>query len=304
MRGSFIAAMALAALAVPQVAGAWGIEGHETIALIAESYLSPAEHAEVQRLLSLPIELNPPATMKDRATWADAYRQSSDAARKLTHLWHFVDLEIDSPDMTAACFGDHPLPAGTDPGWNAPNECVVQKIEEFRRVLADKSQPDKARARALSFLLHLVGDVHQPLHAAERHDDQGGNLVYVVAGSARYGTNLHSFWDRDTVKRLGSTPEALSGTLIADISGADRAAWQQGTSRDWAMESYQIAHDNAYRTPAQHRSCVIKEFNKPAHTESCIVLDDTYRVAAAGKVHQRLEMAGVRLAWVISQALD
>lgn len=306
---AYVAASVIATAAIPQAASAWGDEGHETIGLVAEHYLTPAEKAEVDRLLALPIELQSavPATMRDRATWADKYRDSDRNSTKirynLTHNWHFVDLAIDQPNMTTACFGDHALPPGANPSEQTADECVVQKIEEFTQVLANKSLPDADRAKALTFLLHFVGDIHQPLHAAERNDDHGGNLVYIVIGKNKNGSNLHSYWDTATVKRLGSTPEALSGALISDISASDLTAWRTGGPRDWAMESYQVAHDAAYRLPSQHRNCTIRDRTKPPRTEDCTLLDQQYQVNAAGRVHHQLEVAGVRLAWVISQAL-
>jgi len=301
-----VVAMAMTATA-PQTAQAWGNDGHRTIGLIAEHYLSPAEKAEVDRLLALPIELDLPATIKDRATWADAFRDSDRNTTKvrynLTHNWHFVDLELDKPDMKSACFGDKPLPVATDPSTADAHECVVQKIEEFRRVLANKSLPDGEHAKALTYLLHFVGDVHQPLHAAQHNNDQGGNLVYVVTGKAKNGSNLHSFWDTATVGRLGSSPDTISAALISDISASDIAMWRQGGPRDWAMESYQVARDVAYRTPSKTRSCTIRARDGSSKAETCIVLDGIYRANAAGAAQTRLEAAGVRLAWVISEAL-
>lgn len=302
----WLASLAIVA-AVPEASHAWGNDGHRTIGLIAEHFLTPSEKAEVDRLLALPIELDLPATMKDRATWADAFRDSDRNTTKvrynLTHNWHFVDLELDQPDMSSACFGNKPLPAGTDPSTADAHECVVQKIEEFRRVLADKALPDRERAKALTFLLHFVGDVHQPLHAAQHNNDQGGNLVYIVTGQAKNGSNLHSFWDTATVGRLGSSPESIAAVLVPDISASDIAAWRHGSAREWAMESYKLAHDLAYRTPSKTRSCTIKARDGSSKVETCIVLDNTYRANAAGAAQHQLEAAGVRLAWVISEAL-
>ncbi|UVO53743.1 S1/P1 nuclease [Sphingomonas sp. SUN039] len=303
--------LTLSALAValftPNTAKAWGNEGHQTIGLIAEHFLSTAERAEVKRLLSLPIDPDLPATMRDRATWGDAYRDSDRNTTKirytLTRNWHFVDLEFDNPDFASACFGDVPLRPGANPSQGNAQECVVQKIEEFRAVLADKARPDAERALALNFMLHFVGDVHQPLHAAERQKDQGGNLVLVVTGTSTNGSNLHSFWDTATVNRLGSSPETISAALIGDITPGKLASWRKGNARDWALQSYKIAHDVTYALPTATRSCSIRARDGTTKQETCIVLDEGYRTKAAGKVHRQLEVAGVRLAWMISQAL-
>jgi S1/P1 Nuclease len=301
-----ISAFSMAVVA-PNAARAWGNEGHQTIGLIAEHYLTAKERAEVKRLLSLPIDPELPATMRDRATWGDAYRDSDRNTTKvrytLTRNWHFVDLEIDNPNFAAACFGDVPLPQGINPTQGNAQECIVQKIEEFRAVLADKVLPDAERALALNFLLHFVGDVHQPLHAAERQNDQGGNLVFIVTGTSKNGSNLHSFWDTAAVARLGSSPDTISAALTSDMTSGKLAMWRKGNSRNWAMQSYKIAHDVTYALPTATRDCSIRARDGTKKQETCIVLDEVYRTKAAGKVHRQLEAAGVRLAWVISQAL-
>jgi S1/P1 Nuclease len=294
--------------ATPDFARAWGNEGHQTIGLIAEHYLTASERAEVNRLLALPIDPDLPATIKDRAIWADAYRDSdrngTQVRYKFTRNWHFVDLEIGKPDFTSACFGDTPLPPGADPSQGNPQECIVQKIDEFRTVLADKARPDAERARALNFLLHFVGDVHQPLHAAERQNDQGGNLVFIVTGkNATAGSNLHSLWDTAAVKRLGSTPETVAAALIEGIKPSNLTAWRKGTSRDWAMQSHQLANDVVYALPVPKRACQIRARDGTVTPQSCTILDAPYRITAAAKVQRQLQVAGIRLAWVISQAL-
>lgn len=303
-----ITVSSLALLASPGLAKAWGPQGHKTIGLIAEHYLTAAQRAEVQRLLALPIDPDVPATMADRATWADVYRDSDRDTTKVrydaTHNWHFVDIDVDAPDFKRACHGDAPFPAGVLASQGPANDCVVRKIEQFQAELADRRLPDAERALALTFLLHFVGDVHQPLHAAEHKNDQGGNKVLVVAGKAKYGDKLHGYWDSVTVARLGSGPEALSAALIKDISPADLQAWRKGGPRDWAMESFQGAKDVAYNLPATTRPCLIRGYDKPPTQEICHLLSDDYQAAAAGRAQQQLEMAGVRLAWVIGKALN
>jgi len=294
-------------LGVPNAALAWGNKGHKTIGLIAEQYLSPAQKAEVQRLLALPIDPYLPATMADRATWADAYRDSDRNTTKVrytgTRQWHFVDLDVDAPDLKAACFGDVLLPAGALASQGPADDCVARKIEQFQAELADHSLPDSERALALMFLLHFVGDIHQPLHAAEHQHDQGGNKVFVVNGKAKFGTTLHGYWDGTTLDRLGSSPEAIAADLTQAITPADLAAWRAGGPRDWAMESFQAAASVAYKIPAATRPCLIKAFNGPDKQEACHQLSAGYPVAATGRARSQLQKAGVRLAFALSKAL-
>ena len=111
-----------------------------------------------------------------RATWADKFRDSdrhtSRQRYRLTREWHFVDIELDEPTSTAACFGH---PAATVPASEGPaKSCVVDRIAAFATELHDLPPASPERAIAFKFVLHLVGDVHQPLHAAD-HNDAGGN---------------------------------------------------------------------------------------------------------------------------------
>jgi hypothetical protein len=98
-----------------------------------------------------------------------------------THQWHFVDLDVNSaPDFKAACFCDGPSPAVDSNG--PEDDCVVRKIEQFSAELKNCSLSKEERTLAVMFLLHFMGDVHQPLHAAmgldDRHKpDAGGNTV-------------------------------------------------------------------------------------------------------------------------------
>src|SRR5262249_37585104 len=133
----------------------------------------------------------------DEATWADAFRESNPEARAATEKWHFVDIDFDRPDLDGACFG-HPHADGFASREPA-DDCVVDKIEWFKDELADPNTPTKERLLALKYLLHFVGDVHQPLHTATRvdpdigHEDRGGNCVGILRGAATVPVRLHSF---------------------------------------------------------------------------------------------------------------
>jgi hypothetical protein len=301
-----------AASLAPAAALAWGNDGHRVIALIARHDIDqdPAVAAKVDALLAGPFD--PPLPMPGFAelgTWGDRYRDSDAARRAATRQWHFVDIQIGAPDPAAACFGFPALPAGATALDGVADDCVIDKINQFRAELADPATSPGERKVALLFLLHFIGDVHQPLHAAERDHDRGGNSVYVVVGDNVWGTNLHSYWDTNTVSRLGSSPELIAAALLADITPAKRTAWTAGAPNDqalaWANASYGKARIYAYdRLPHTHRSCRISHRDAPATTESCIVIHKTYATAATGQARRQLEMAGVRLAHVIVEALE
>lgn len=222
-----------------------------------------------------------------RSTWADAWRS---AGHRETASWHFVDLELDHPDLSSACFG-RPAPA-SPPSAGPAQDCVVDKLDQFTAELAAPGTPAPERLLALKYVLHFVGDVHQPLHASD-HQDRGGNCVRIALGGVRT-SNLHAYWDTGVLEPLGSDPQAAAMTLSARITPAQATAWAHGTAADWALESFGVAKAVAYT------------LNTPAGCGSDaapVALPDAYVAAAQAAADLQLEKAGVRLAWVLTTAL-
>jgi hypothetical protein len=293
-----------------QQASAWGNEGHEAIGLIAEHFLTDKARAEVLTLLAIPSDPSLPGSMRDRATWADAYRDSDRNTTKERYLatrsWHFVDLDIEGPDFKLACYEDGPAKAPASKG--EADDCVVRKIEQFAVELADRSLPASERTLALMYLLHFVGDVHQPLHAAERQHDQGGNKVQIIVEGHEIGSNLHSYWDTDAVRSLGSTPEAIAKRLTPEISKEDVADWikSQGNlsaPRQWAVESWAVAKSVAYDIPNDTRLCKVRAYGQPPIDGRCHTLSEKYVSKAVEQTREQLKKAAVRLADVLNNAL-
>lgn len=304
------ALIALALITSAQAAFAWGSEGHEAIGLIAEHFLTDKARAEVLSLLAAPSDPPLPAAIRDRTTWADAYRDSDRNTTKeryfATRSWHFVDLDIDRPDFKVACYGDGPAKAPASKG--EANDCVVRKIEQFAAELADRSSPESERTLALMYLLHFVGDVHQPLHAAEHQHDQGGNKVQIIVEGRDVGSNLHSYWDTDAVKSLGSTPEVIAKRLVAEITAEDMAQWTKGSGdlsapRQWALESWSVAKAGAYDIPNATQPCKVRSYNQPPSDGQCHVLSAGYVENATKQTREQLKKAGVRLANLLNAAL-
>jgi hypothetical protein len=273
---------------------AWGDEGHEVIGLIAKQYLDAGVLAKIKSMLAADGSHLTLKDMASEATWADKYRDSDRNSTKKryeeTRDWHFVDLERGSADLASACFGRPPLPAGTKASSGPAHDCVVDKIEEFSTELGDPSTTALERRRALQFLLHFVGDVHQPLHASD-DQDQGGNLKLASGGGIPAG-NLHHDWDTEFIKKLGPDAPAIARTLIGQISSADRSHWSGGTADDWAMESYKVSRKHAYgKLPAPTAA--------GHYILTTAYVDDATRI-----VGEQLSKAGVRLAFVLNQALQ
>jgi hypothetical protein len=274
---------------------AWGDEGHATIALIAAHYLTPAVQGRVRALLATDQSaLVPDTGIASEALWADRYRDSDrDGSREhyaQTRQWHYIDLERDAPDLAAACFGSPPLPL-TEPASAGPADaCVVDKIVQFERELRALRTSAAEKLRALQFLLHLVGDLHQPLHAIDDHD-AGGNARRVTARGLHSGS-LHYYWDVEFVRGLGPDPQQLATRLIGRIAPGDLRRWQRGAPADWAREAFRVGRTQGYDAlPAAQRA---RSYRLPAS----YVEDATQAVAL------QLTRAGVRLAAVLNRSLQ
>ncbi len=293
MRSKIAALAGILALLQPTLASAWGDEGHRVIALIAEHYLTPRARARVEALLAADTsKLTPTTGIADEATWADKFRDSDrDTSRihsRQTSQWHFVDIELAGPDEDAACFNHPPLPPDGIASLGPPDDCIVDKIDQFRRELRNAATGPDERLLALQFLLHFVGDVHQPLHAADNHD-RGGNDVQVQAASSPAG-NLHHYWDTVFVERLGLDSDVLARRLAAGISARQRRAWSVGSPRNWALQSFEIGKSQVYgKLP-------------PASGTGERLLDEAYMANADVVVERQLQKAGVRLAWALNEA--
>jgi hypothetical protein len=298
----------------------WGNEGHEIVANVAASLLeqdSPDVLNTVKALLR-----KDPSDLTDHdiaseATWADAFRESSPAARAATRQWHFVDIDFDTPDIDKACFGP-PKPADVA-SEGAASDCVVHKIDAFKAELADPDIPRKERILALKFLLHFVGDVHQPLHAAQRvdpdtkTDDAGGNCVGVLPGRATVPVRLHSYWDTTLVgKALGKDADAAADKLAVLLTPANRQKWSGGQPADWAKESYEIAKKKVYGGLIDQTPEISDHVFKDRHGEpdtrcgpsKVFRIDDDYDTRGKAVVKEQLAKAGVRLAGLLREALE
>jgi len=250
---------------------AFGDEGHEIVGTIAERQLTSSARAGVLALLATDHSgLTRDASIAAETTWADRARDAT------TGGWHYVNLELQNPNLASACAGQQ--------------SCIVTKIDEFRATLANPRAPPSERLRALQFLLHLVGDLHQPLHAADEHD-RGGNEERVQAPGEAQGS-LHHYWDTVFVAALGTDATAVAERLIAEISPEDRRRWREGSPRDWAWESYAIARRRVYgELPAPDAA-------------GRYDLSPQYVADATAIERVQLERAGIRLGQLLNDAFD
>jgi S1/P1 Nuclease len=283
--GLILGAIALLASAP---ADAWGDLGHEVTALIAYRHLTPQARSALDKLLAGDADTLTLPDFASRATWADKYR----TAHRETAAWHFVNIEIDHPEVERACYGFPRLSAAIVASQGPPQDCVVNKIDEFAAELASPATAPTERLLALKFLIHLVADLHQPLHAAD-HDDRGGNCIGLSASSGQRDTNLHAYWDVGLVEALGKSAEQIADKLDAGITIDKAKAWNAGTSRSWAMESFEIARRDAYALPSQ----------PTCRTHGVVTLSATYAAEAQKDASAQLRKAAIRLAGLLNKAL-
>ena len=247
----------------PQVM-AWGPQGHQAVAELAELQLRPAARAEVARLLAD----EPIATLEAVSSWADEVRADKSQAVR-TGGWHFVNFK--GGDCSYA-------PARDCPDGN----CVIAAINRNFLALADRNRPDSERRDALKFLVHFVGDVHQPLHASPI-DDKGGNEFQVSYQGE--GTNLHKVWDSLILQHGARSPADYADALNRRAPlPADPTRQSDRPAVDWAVESCRLV-ENGGIYPTGH------------------VINDDYLSAHRAQVELRLRQAGSRLADMLNFAL-
>jgi hypothetical protein len=287
MKTMLVLAGALTALGAAEPAAAWGDFGHAVTADIAYARLTPAARAKVDALLAADDDRLTAPDFASRATWADKYR----TGHRETAAWHFVDIEIDRPDLPAACFG-FPSSVSQPASAGPPSDCVVDKIEAFERELSAPATPLAERLLALKFLMHFVGDLHQPLHASD-HNDRGGNCIGLSPSPDGRDNNLHAYWDDGVLDGLGRSAPAAAARLSAEITPAQARAWAAGDPRAWAMETFQISVRDAYALPSRP-TCA---------DHGSVALSDAYQAKAQRVAAVQLEKAGVRMAVLINRAL-
>lgn len=249
--------------AVPVLA--WGPEGHSLVARLAEAHLTPAARAQVAPILG------PGVTMASIATWADQIRRS----RPETSKWHYTDIPIDRPhfDFARDC---------------RDGDCVIARIEDFRKVLGDPGAKPEQRREALMFLVHFVGDMHQPLHSSNNHDQGGNDVPTDFFGRP---SNLHSVWDSGLLARMGNENQ-LFAQFSRDLTPKRQKKWSKGTVEEWANEAHTASQKIVYgKLPKV----------APGALEP---IGDVYERAADPLIRQQIEKAGARLAGILNATLQ
>jgi hypothetical protein len=279
---------------VPNPAAAWWETGHETVARLAVTRLTPAALTRMAQILGV---------ADDRQTVSDALAAASlwpDQTKGKTHTgdWHYINLTFTDgrTGFAKRCEDDN---------------CITARIQLFSAQLAAKTN---ARAShwsdldALRYLVHFVADIHQPLHAIS-DADQGGNceLLNPPVGKAK---NLHSLWDGELVNAINPDDRALTAELEKDLARMKpgrQEALSAGDAEEWAWESHQLARKLIYRKlriPEQPDIFPAKCSEAPAGiSKMSLRIQTSYIRSMKPVVERQLEKAGLRLARVLNESL-
>jgi S1/P1 Nuclease len=269
----------------------WGT-GHQTVARIAASHLTPAARTRVARILGVPDTLESVAESLARcSTWADDTK-----AETKTGDWHFIDLTLQDTraDIPSRC---------------AEQNCAPARIRLFATQLSSQAADSKwSELDALRYLVHLVGDIHQPLHAIS-DADLGGNCERLDP-PFNQAKNLHALWDGEIVNEILPNDQALAADLekgIQALGGEQLKALAQGTQDDWTWESHELAMKNIYyklhvplERPIFPKNCD----EAPAEiTAFKPQIDRLYVDTMKPLVREQLTKAGLRLARLLNESL-
>jgi hypothetical protein len=281
---SRLAGALLLSLCAP-LAAAWGPQGHRTVGAIADRLLTPPARAAVLQLLSADLDkFGRPSgrtTLEAVSDWADEIRGTpADRPR-----WHYDNIPV--------C-GRAPRERYCPDG-----QCNTAQLERLAALLRDPRATARERNEALKWLVHLVADIHQPLHAADNHDRGGNDVPVVLAGVRTRGReSLHRAWDNELVTlalqtRNRQQPPANIEALTAEAQHLLGDAGQ-GSPDSWAFESNNLARNVAYTYPG---------FACDIVSQGIVVLDAAYQQQAEAIVRERLLLAGARLAALVNQTL-
>jgi hypothetical protein len=278
---------------VPLPAYCWWETGHQVVARIAVMHLTPDALRRVAHILD--VENTSQAVsdaLAQASLWADETKKDTD-----TGNWHYIDLTLQDhkSDITARCGHDN---------------CVTARVHQFAAQLASKAAIDSrwSDLDALRYVVHFVGDIHQPLHDIS-DADQGGNCE-VLDPPVVNAKNLHALWDGELVNVLGTNDKALTADLSREIDTmppARQAELAAGNQDDWVWEGHQLAEKEIYTRLNIPREAVAfpgKCTEAPNEiTRLKLEIEPSYIEAMKPVVRGQLEKAALRLARLLNDSL-
>lgn len=241
---------------------AWGPAGHRIVGHIAEMNLEPGV------LKTIRVEFNI-KHLANIATWADAIKKSK--RKRKPDVLHYTNIAANQRTYNQQ--RDCPR-----------KRCVTEKIVEFQFVLADSAASPKIRKEAFKFLVHLMADVHQPMHMGNAKDRGGNEIDVVFQGKP---VNLHQVWDSRLIFLNGKSQAQFARDLNRSITPENKKMWSAGTPGDWTSESRALVLDYGY----------------PLKFSNGRELSPEYIERGRSIVEERLQRAGIRLAQLLNRLL-
>jgi nuclease S1 len=258
------------------------------VGAVADGNLNPRAAREVAYLLARDrlADRTPSGrrTLAEVAYWADEIKDYPWG--KSRGSWHYDNIPVCGESSPAR--------------YCRKGACASAQLARHIAILADRSQRPRERNEALKWVVHLAGDIHQPLHAAD-HRDQGGNRVEVAFFGARdnapYGTiRLHTIWDIHILQRLVGERRGEAPIVSAPVSPAQKTQWERGSIADWIRESHELAARVVYPALPVGFAC-------SRRIDRVVPIDEAYYRTAAPIVEAQIRKAGIRLARVLNEAL-
>jgi hypothetical protein len=231
----------------------WGATGHRATGHVANKYLNKKARKAIERILK-------GQSLAMASTWMDEIK--SDSTFDYMSDWHWVTI---------------PYGLSYEQAEKNKNGDIIQTLERVIAELKSGKLNETEQAQRIKILIHLIGDIHQPLHVGGRND-KGGNEVKVMW--FRADSNLHRVWDSDIIDDTKLSYTELAESLIPP-SENDLKAWQGTSVRDWAKES--------------------QTYEKQVYDTGNGRLGYRYSYLYYHIIRQRLQQAGVRLASVLNE---
>ena len=257
---------------------AWGNEGHRVTGLVASELLTPKARIRLNLLV-------PGINLGEFASQMDILRSALTVEIPGSDKWHY-----DNPPICGnRSYADY-CPDGN---------CASSKMPYFFNILADTGATTEARAQAAMFLVHMVGDIHQPLHSSDDMD-AGGNLKNTMPPGADMPHNLHRVWDSDLPKLAlrGISESDYAKQLVARYKLKDNPQWQKGDVLEWVNESLALSRKVVYGNLPEY-TCGVSW-----PKEKVVALPQSYLDAGLEAIPLQLAKAGARIAWMLNRALE
>ena len=279
-----IPAMALAALGLLPDRGralspTWSGDGHRIVCTLAWTRLTPGARVGIREVLGSELTA---ASFAEGCVWADEIRgRLAEEPEALARFRPFTTAHYVNFPPSATALGREGC---TVIRGEVVRYCVLDALDHLIHVVEGGSG-DLSRGEALRFLIHFVGDLHQPLHAGYGHDRGGNDRIVNVMGRA--DQNLHWVWDTFMVAHGGEPWDEMAERLGRSVSPLEERRWVALDPMVWAAESYAIVESQVYRD-----------------LEDGAYVGQTYYDRNAHTAERRLQMAGVRLAAVLNHVFD